>query len=78
MGLFEEPKYSLGTTRIAEAVANSQAYKVIGGGDTISAVQKEKLLNKIDFVSMGGGAMLTFLSGKTLPGVTALEKCGVT
>ncbi len=72
MGIFETPPYDFGTNQIAKAVSESSAYKVIGGGDTISAVSKIGLLDKVDFVSTGGGAMLALLSGRSLPGVGAL------
>ena len=76
MGIFETPPYNHGTNEIAQAVAKSGAYKVIGGGDTISAISKAGVLDKMDFVSTGGGAMLTLLSGKPMPGILALEKSG--
>ena len=72
MGVFEEEKYSDGTKQIAEAVALADAHTIIGGGDTVAAVDKYNLLGKIDYVSTGGGAMLDFLSGKKLPGLIAL------
>lgn len=75
MGYFENPAFSLGTKEIAEAVSrNHKAYKIIGGGDTIAAVSKLKLLDKFDHVSTGGGAMLSFLSREKLPGLEALNK----
>ena len=72
LGKFEIDKYILGTKEIAKAMISSGAYKVIGGGDTISALDKIGLINKIDYVSTGGGAMLEFLAGKKLPGLVAL------
>jgi len=72
MGLFENPAFAMGTNELAKVVAASRAYKVIGGGDTISAVDKLGLLGKFDFVSTGGGAMLAFLAGQRLPGLEAL------
>ena len=72
LGVFEEEKYLDGTRRVGEAVAASSAYKIIGGGDTIAALKKLGLLDKIDYVSTGGGAMLEFLAGKKLPGLVAL------
>ncbi|MEX0617289.1 MAG: phosphoglycerate kinase [Candidatus Woykebacteria bacterium] len=72
MGVFEEEKYMAGTKGVAEAVVRSSAYKIIGGGDTIAALGKLGLLDKIDHVSTGGGSMLEFLAGKKLPGLAAL------
>jgi len=74
MGLFENPAFSTGTQNIAEAIAISDAYKIIGGGDTISAISKFRNIDmsKFDFVSTGGGAMLAFLAGQRLPGLEAL------
>lgn len=72
MGLFEDPAYSSGTTAVARAVAASSAFTVVGGGDTIAALNELGLLSQIKFVSTGGGAMLEFLSGKSLPGLEAL------
>jgi phosphoglycerate kinase len=73
MGLFENPVFAKGTNEVAEALVASSAFKVIGGGDTISAVDKLHLLGKFDFVSTGGGAMLAFLAGDQLPGLAALS-----
>ena len=72
MGLFENPSFAMGTNELAKAAVASKAYKIIGGGDTISAVDKLGLLGKFDFVSTGGGAMLAFLAGEKLPGLEAL------
>ena len=72
MGIIEVDKYLEGTRLLAQFVAESRAYKIIGGGDTIIALDKFKLLDKMDYVSTGGGAMLDFLSGKKLPGLIAL------
>jgi phosphoglycerate kinase len=74
MGVFEEEKYASGTKAVAKVVTNSQAYSVVGGGDTIDALNKFGLLDKISYISVGGGAMLEFLAGKKLPGLEALEK----
>jgi len=73
LGLFENPVFAKGTNEIAQAIVASSARKVIGGGDTISAVDKIGLLDKFDFVSTGGGAMLAFLAGDKLPGLEALK-----
>jgi len=72
MGKFEEEGHGMGTNRVFEAVANSSAYKVAGGGNTIQALQKLNLVTKFDWVSVGGGAMLEFLAKGTLPGIEAL------
>ncbi len=61
------------TLSIAKAIINSNAYKIAGGGDTVAFLNKHNLFDKFDFVSMGGGAMLQFLSGVPLPGVVALQ-----
>ena len=73
LGLFEEEKYALGTKKVAKEITNSNAYSIIGGGDTIAALNKFDLLDKINYVSTGGGAMLEILAGKKLPGLEALE-----
>src|SRR3990167_2744979 len=72
MGLFENPSFAMGTNQLAKAIVDSNAYKIMGGGDTISAVDKLGLMGKFDFVSTGGGAMLAFLAGEKLPGLEAL------
>ncbi len=72
LGLFEDPRFSAGTDAVGMAVVSSGGYKVIGGGDTISAVDHLGIFNKLDFVSTGGGAMLEFLAGKRMPGLEAL------
>ncbi len=72
MGEFEK-HFDLGTREIANAIASSNVYSVVGGGDTVSFLSKEGLLSKFSFVSTGGGAMLEFLCGETLPGILALE-----
>jgi phosphoglycerate kinase len=73
MGKWEEEKYELGTRRIAEALAETSAKTIVGGGDTIAALAAFDLLEKMKYVSMGGGAMLEFLAGQKLPGLTALD-----
>ena len=72
LGVFEDDRFATGTNRVAEAIAESNAFKVLGGGDTVAAVDKLGLLDKFDFVSTGGGAMLAFLAGNRLPGLEAL------
>ena len=73
MGVFENPAFSHGTMEIAWAVAASGAFSVVGGGDTIRAVQQRGVADKISYISTGGGAFMEFMEGKILPGVAALE-----
>ncbi len=74
MGVYERNEFMLGTKGIFEAVANSKAFSVIGGGNTIEAVDKLGISKKVSYISTGGGALMEFLTGKVLPGVEALEK----
>ncbi len=74
LGYFEQKPFDKGTKEIAEAIVkNHKAYKIVGGGDTISAISSFDLLEGFDHVSTGGGAMLQFLSGEKLPGLEALK-----
>ena len=73
MGLFEVAKFADGTLGVAKAVAESGAISVIGGGDSVSAIQKSGLADKITHISTGGGASLEMLEGLALPGVAALQ-----
>jgi phosphoglycerate kinase len=73
MGVFEFPKFAKGTYGVAQAVADSGAVSVIGGGESVAAVQQSGLADKITHISTGGGASLEMLEGRTLPGVAALQ-----
>ncbi|MFK8055666.1 MAG: phosphoglycerate kinase [Saprospiraceae bacterium] len=76
MGVFEFEQFAHGTTAVANAVAaatKNGAYSLIGGGDSVAAIVKAGLEDQVSFVSTGGGALLEFLEGKTLPGVAAIE-----
>ncbi len=72
MGVFEMERFRSGTQIVANAVANSRGFSVIGGGDTDLAVKLCKVADKMDYISTGGGAFLCLMEGKQLPGVTAL------
>jgi len=73
MGVFEVAKFASGSRAVAQAVAQSPAFSVVGGGDTITLLEQLNLTNKIGHISTGGGAMLKFLAGEKLPGLEALE-----
>ncbi len=74
VGVFEFDNFAGGTKALAEAIANSDAFSVAGGGDTISSIQKFGVTSKISYISTGGGAFLEFVEGKKLPAVEILEK----
>ena len=77
MGVFELDKFQAGTAAIARAVASATekgAFSLIGGGDSVAAINKYKLANMVSHVSTGGGAMLEYLEGKSLPGIQAIEQ----
>jgi len=74
MGVYEREEFMLGTRGVFEAVARSKAFSVVGGGNTIEAIEKLGLTAKVSYISTGGGALMEFLTGKILPGVEALEK----
>lgn len=76
MGVFEMAKFAAGTTAIAKAVAKATengAFSLIGGGDSVAAINKAGLADKVSYVSTGGGAMLEYMEGKKLPGITAIR-----
>jgi phosphoglycerate kinase len=76
MGVFEIPKFSHGTKTIAMAVADATqdgAFSLVGGGDSVAAVNQFGLADKVSYVSTGGGAMLEYFEGKTLPGIAAVK-----
>lgn len=76
MGVFELPNYAKGTLSVAQALADATeqgALTVVGGGDSVAAIKQMRFENKVSHVSTGGGAMLEFLEGKTLPGIEALS-----
>lgn len=73
MGVFEFPKFAVGTFAIAKEVAASKAVSIIGGGDSVAAIQESGLSDKITHISTGGGASLEMLEGLELPGVAALQ-----
>jgi len=74
MGLFEQDQFSLGTQAVANLIARSEAYSIIGGGDTISAASMSGVLDSINYISTAGGALLEYLAGKSLPALAALQK----
>ncbi|MEM3356983.1 MAG: phosphoglycerate kinase, partial [Candidatus Bathyarchaeia archaeon] len=73
MGVYENKEFNYGTKKVFEAIANSKAFSLAGGGNTIAAIQEYGLTNKISYISTAGGALIEFLMGKKLPGVVALD-----
>jgi len=74
VGVFEYDQFAAGTKTIAHAIANSKAFSIAGGGDTLAAIAKFGIADKISYISTGGGAFLEFIEGKTLPAVAVLEQ----
>lgn len=76
LGVFEFPQFGYGTRAVAIAIANSDAFSITGGGDTLAAIDKYDLTDQMDYISTGGGAFLQYLEGKPLPAVAILEERG--
>jgi phosphoglycerate kinase len=77
MGVFEMSTFQTGTKSIAEAIAEATskgAFSLIGGGDSVAAINKYQLKDKVSYVSTGGGAMLEYMEGKVLPGIAAIKE----
>uniref|UniRef100_UPI00356257CA phosphoglycerate kinase n=1 Tax=Pseudoalteromonas sp. TaxID=53249 RepID=UPI00356257CA len=73
VGVFEFDQFGNGTRAIAKAIADSKAFSIAGGGDTLAAIDKYGISDKVSYISTGGGAFLEFLEGKKLPAVAMLE-----
>lgn len=73
MGVFEIDAFASGTERVARGVSEAQGFSVVGGGDSLAAVNRLQLGDQISHLSTGGGASLEFIQGLTLPGLAALE-----
>ena len=76
VGVFEFDQFGEGTKAIAVAIAESEAFSIAGGGDTLAAVSKYNISSDVSYISTGGGAFLEFLEGKELPAVVMLESRG--
>jgi phosphoglycerate kinase len=73
MGVFEFAPFAAGTTAVAQMIADSDAISIIGGGDSVAAIQQAGLADQMSHISTGGGASLEMLEGKELPGLAALD-----
>jgi len=73
VGVFENEAFARGTETLARAIAGSKAFSIAGGGDTVAAINKFGIADRIGYISTAGGAFLEFLEGRTLPAVAALE-----
>jgi phosphoglycerate kinase len=74
-GVYEKKGFEIGTKLLLKAIANSKAFSLIGGGDTLLAIEKFGIdKNKFSYISLGGGALITYLSGKTMPGIEVLKR----
>ena len=74
MGVFEFDQFGEGTHSMSMAIAESSAFSIAGGGDTLAAIDKYKIKEKVSYISTGGGAFLEFVEGKKLPAVAMLEE----
>ena len=75
LGVFEFESFSQGTKTLSEAIAQSSAFSIAGGGDTVAAVSQFGIEDDVSYISTGGGAFLEFLEGKKLPAIAILEEC---
>jgi len=73
LGMIEDDRFSKGTERLSKIISSSNAFSIIGGGDTIAGAKKANVLDKVGYVSTAGGAFLEFLEGKQLPAISCLE-----
>jgi phosphoglycerate kinase len=72
LGVFEFDQFGQGTRRLAEAIGRSRGFSIVGGGDTLAAVEKYQVGEQISYISTGGGAFLEYVEGKSLPSVEVL------
>jgi phosphoglycerate kinase len=78
LGVYENSEFCYGTKTVLQAIADSDAFSLAGGGNTIAAIDEYGLTEKISYISTAGGALIEFLMGKKLPGVVALENAAKT